>query len=63
MKLLEAEVADGTGKPGEVIDDRLTVACGDGVIRPLRVQRAGRAPMSPQELLRGFPIPKSTLLP
>jgi methionyl-tRNA formyltransferase len=46
-----------------VLDDCLTVACGQGYIRPLKVQRAGRAPMSPGELLRGFVIPKGTILP
>jgi len=46
-----------------VIDDCLTIACGEGFLRPLKVQRAGRAAMSPGELLRGFPIPKGTILP
>ena len=47
---------------GEIIDDALTIDCVDGAIRPLLVQRAGRAPMAPGELLRGFPIPKGTIL-
>ena len=63
IKLLEAELADGSGQAGEVFDDHLTVACGSGAIRPLRVQRAGRGPMSAEELLRGFAIPKGTILP
>jgi methionyl-tRNA formyltransferase len=63
IKLLEATVGkDATGAPGEVLDDCLNVACGDGYIRPLKVQRAGRAVMTPGELLRGFAIPKGTLL-
>jgi methionyl-tRNA formyltransferase len=62
IKLLDARLAEGSGKPGQVIDDGLTIACGDGTIRPLLVQRAGRAAMSPQELLRGFPIAKGTIL-
>ncbi len=63
IKLLEAAVgSDASGQPGKVLDDCLNVACGDGYIRPLKVQRAGRAPMSPGELLRGFPIPKGTIL-
>jgi len=45
-----------------VIDDRLTIDCGDGAIRPLEVQRAGRGVMTAEELLRGFPIPKGTIL-
>jgi methionyl-tRNA formyltransferase len=64
IKLLDAAVgADASGKPGEVLDDGLCVACGSGYIRPLLVQRAGRGAMNPGELLRGFPIPKGTILP
>ena len=63
IKLLEAAAGnDAAGKPGEVLDDCLTVACGSGYIRPLKVQRAGRAPMTAGELLRGFAIPKGTML-
>jgi methionyl-tRNA formyltransferase len=62
VKLLEAEVADASGKPGEVMDGRMTVACGNGAIRPLLVQRAGRRPMTPGELVRGFAIPPGTFL-
>jgi methionyl-tRNA formyltransferase len=62
IKLLEAEIANDGAKPGEVLDDRLTVATGQGAIRPLRVQRSGRAAMTAEELLRGFPIPKGTIL-
>jgi methionyl-tRNA formyltransferase len=64
IKLLDVAVgSDASGQPGEVLDDRLTVACGTGYIRPLKVQRAGRGPMTADELLRGFAIPKSTILP
>ena len=63
IKLLEAEPTDGSGASGEVLDDHLTIACGSGAIRPIKVQRAGRAPMSAEELLRGFAIAKGTILP
>ena len=63
VKIIEAEESDVTGEPGEVLDDKLIIACGKGSVRPLRVQRAGRAAMSPSELLRGFAIPKGTILP
>jgi methionyl-tRNA formyltransferase len=64
IKLLDAAVGiDGAGKPGEVLDDGLCVACGSGYIRPLLVQRAGRGAMNAGELLRGFAIPKGTILP
>jgi len=63
VKLLDGAVGDQSGEPGLVLDDSLTIGCGSGSIRPLLVQRAGRAAMTPGELLRGFPIPKSTVLP
>jgi methionyl-tRNA formyltransferase len=64
VKLLEAAVGeDASGRPGEVLDDCLTVACGSGYIRPLKVQRAGRGVMTAGELLRGFPVAKGTILP
>jgi methionyl-tRNA formyltransferase len=63
IKLLEAGVGqDASGQPGEVLDDCLNIATAHGYIRPLKVQRAGRAAMSPGELLRGFAIPKGTIL-
>ena len=62
LKLLAAEIADGSGAPGEVLDDQMTISCGEGAIRPVLGQRAGRGPMSPDELLRGFAIPKGTVL-
>jgi methionyl-tRNA formyltransferase len=57
IKMHFAEISDLSGEPGTVLDDRLTIACGEGSIVPTLVQRAGGAPMSPAELLRGFPIP------
>ena len=66
VKLLKAEV-DSTQRRetanGEVVDDRLLISCGGGAIRPILLQRAGKGAMSVDELLRGFPIPKSTILP
>jgi methionyl-tRNA formyltransferase len=63
VKLLEAVVGDdASGRPGEVLDDCLNIACASGYIRPLRVQRGGRGAMTTGELLRGFPIPRGTIL-
>ena len=56
LKLLRAEVADATGTAGTVLDDGLTIACGDGAIRITRLQRAGKPPMETADFLRGFPI-------
>jgi methionyl-tRNA formyltransferase len=54
LKILYAEPAKGSGAAGEAIDDKLTIACGDGALKLTRLQRAGRAPMSAEDLLRGF---------
>jgi methionyl-tRNA formyltransferase len=58
-----AEPAAVAAPPGTVLDDRLAVACGAGVLRPLRLQRPGRGPLDAAALLRGFPIPAGTQLP
>ena len=63
IRVLSAGLSEGTGKPGTVLDDALTVACGAGALRPLRVQRQGKAPMAAADLLRGFAIPAGTVLP
>ena len=57
IKILRCETADGSGAAGELLDDRLRVGCGDGAIRILELQRAGKAPMTAQEFLRGTPLP------
>jgi methionyl-tRNA formyltransferase len=57
LKFLGAEVVEGAGVPGEILDDRLTIACGQGALRPTRLQRAGKAAMTTAEFLRGFTIP------
>lgn len=62
IKLLAAYAAAEAGKPGEVLDERLTVACASGALRPTLVQRAGKGAMSPEEMLRGFKIPEGTIL-
>jgi methionyl-tRNA formyltransferase len=62
IKVLRSALAESNGRPGEVLDDRLTVACGEGAVRLLVIQRAGRKPMEATELLRGFSIPPGTRL-
>jgi methionyl-tRNA formyltransferase len=49
--------------PGTILDGRLSIACGAGVFQPLRLQRAGRAPLDTQAFLRGFALPPGTVLP
>jgi methionyl-tRNA formyltransferase len=62
LKMLEAEISVGMGEPGTVLDDRLTIATGDGALRILRLQRAGRGPVSAGDFLRGFAVPVGTVL-
>jgi methionyl-tRNA formyltransferase len=51
------------GVPGTVLDEHLTVACGEGVLRLLQVQRPGRAVLDAPAFLRGYPIAPGTVLP
>jgi methionyl-tRNA formyltransferase len=56
LKLLRSTMVPGHGAPGEVLDDALTVACGEGALRLLQVQRAGGRPVPADEFLRGAKI-------
>ena len=56
VKLLMSAAVPGEGAPGTLLDDRLTVACGDGAVRLLRLQRAGKAPLEGEAFLRGTPL-------
>lgn len=62
LAVLGLEVADGSGASGEVLDDNLTVACGEGAVRITRLQRSGGKGMAAEEFLRGRPILKGTKL-
>ena len=62
VKLLRAELAEGSGNPGEVLNENFTIACGSGAIRPLRLQRAGKPAMDREDFLLGNPIAKGTIL-
>ncbi|MGN6551332.1 MAG: methionyl-tRNA formyltransferase [Pararhizobium sp.] len=57
VKVLASEPAGGRGQPGTLLDDRLTIACGDGALRLLKVQKAGGRPLAAAEFLRGNPLP------
>jgi methionyl-tRNA formyltransferase len=56
IKILRCELATGSGAPGAVLDEHLSIACGEGAIRILELQRAGKAPMKVEEFLRGTPL-------
>jgi methionyl-tRNA formyltransferase len=62
LKVLAAELATGSGPPGMVLDQGLTVACGIGALRFARVQLAGRPAMAGDAFLRGHPVPVGTIL-
>lgn len=62
VKLLLAEVAQGTGAAGEVLDDSLTIACGVGALRPLRLQPAGKPAMDLAAFLNGRKVAAGTQL-
>jgi methionyl-tRNA formyltransferase len=56
VKVLRCIMVDGSGAPGDLLDDRLTVACRDGAIRILQLQRAGKGAMKAEEFVRGTPL-------
>lgn len=62
VKVLKAEPVEGAGTPGTTLDDHLTVACGEGALRLIELQRAGKGRTSADEFLRGFEVPKGTEL-
>ena len=62
FKVIMADLVEGGGWPGNVLDDKLTIACGRGAIRPTRIQRAGKPAMDTAELLRGKAIPAGSYL-
>jgi methionyl-tRNA formyltransferase len=62
VRALGSTRGEGTGKPGTILDDRLTIACGEGAVRLVEVQRAGARAMFAEEFLRGNPIPAGTVL-
>ncbi|MBO0764712.1 MAG: methionyl-tRNA formyltransferase [Hyphomicrobiaceae bacterium] len=60
IKVLRTHVAPGSGAPGTVLDAALTIACGEGSVQLLELQRAGKRPMAAAEFLRGFALPQGT---
>ncbi len=62
VKLLKAQMIEAAGRPGEVLDDRLTVACGQGALRPALLQPAGKPVMALEDFLRGRAVARGTCL-
>jgi methionyl-tRNA formyltransferase len=62
VKVLRTTKGGGGGRPGQVLDEQLTIACGDGAVRLVELQRAGRQPMSAEVFLRGTPVARGNAL-
>ena len=60
--MLRTTRGEGSGAPGTALDDRLTIACGDGAIRVVELQRAGGKPMKVDDFLRGTAVAPGTRL-
>ena len=62
IKVLRTARGEGAGAPGTVLDDNLTIACGEGAVRLLEIQRAGKQPMRAEDFLRGTAVAPGTRL-
>jgi methionyl-tRNA formyltransferase len=62
VKVLRTTKGEGSGAPGTALDGNLTIACGDGAVRILQLQRAGKQAMTAEEFLRGTSLPAGTRL-
>jgi len=60
VKVLRSTRGEGSGTPGTPLDDKLTIACGEGAVRLIEVQRAGKQPMKAEEFLRGASLRPGT---
>jgi methionyl-tRNA formyltransferase len=62
IKVLRSTHGEGSGAPGTVLDDHLTIACGEGAVRLIEVQRAGKQPMKADEFVRGVQVATGSVL-
>jgi methionyl-tRNA formyltransferase len=62
IKALRSTLAEDSGAPGALLDQNLTLACGQGAVRLVEVQRAGKRPMSAEDFLRGAALAPRTVL-
>ncbi len=63
IKVLASAIGEGNGAAGQLLDDALTVACGEGAVKLTRLQKAGGKPLDAGDFLRGTHLPKGTILP
>ncbi|MDR3326358.1 MAG: methionyl-tRNA formyltransferase [Rhodospirillaceae bacterium] len=62
FSVLKAKISDNFGSPGILLDDKLLVACGEGSLRLLTIQRSGKTALDVTDFLRGYPLIKGTNL-
>ncbi|MAM09757.1 MAG: methionyl-tRNA formyltransferase, partial [Rhizobiaceae bacterium] len=63
VKVHESALGEGKGAPGTVLaGPDLTIACGKGAVRLIRLQKAGGKPLSAEDFLRGTPLAPATVL-
>ncbi|CAH1652089.1 10-formyltetrahydrofolate:L-methionyl-tRNA(fMet) N-formyltransferase [Hyphomicrobiales bacterium] len=62
VRALRSTPAEGQGAPGTLLDGQFTVACGEGALRLLQVQRAGKGVMNADDFLRGARLAPGTVL-
>ena len=62
VKILRTTKGEGSGAPGALLDDKLTIACGEGAVRIVELQKAGSRTMKTGEFLRGTPLPAGARL-
>jgi methionyl-tRNA formyltransferase len=64
LRVLSGVVVTGKpgASPGTILDDHLTVACGNGALRLTRLQRPGKSATEAEAFLRGYPLAKGLVL-
>lgn len=62
IKVLMSRLSQGAGRPGEVLDGGLKIACGDGAVRLMRVQREGKGAQDVEVFLNGFPVAEGSVV-
>lgn len=62
VKVIRSTPVVGSGAPGTVLDERLTIACGSDALRLIEVQRAGSKAMSAEDFMRGAKLAVGTIL-
>jgi len=62
LKVWAAKVEEASGRPGEMLDNRLLVATGDGALRLTKIQPSGKKRMSATSFLNGHPVAKGEVL-